>query len=224
MTTIKSVVKSAEWWRGYDNGCYEAASDQGLAPIALRLAAARIPFTVEQTGGFCMTIGVYLTNKHYIWVANTDEGIGPDATIDDLRWAAYRYNDDDWENPTELTESGTTEDTAAIIAREMKGWGVDATPDVEGSQDLFRDAYTEGLAPMTLRLGLSGIPVTVDRSHTYAPILRVPLTATTSMEVAADGIDDAQDLRWRINRGNALTTADAVTIIRYERSKVKVGG
>jgi hypothetical protein len=216
----------ADWWRGYDNACYYAALNQGLAPLALRLAAAKIPFRVEQTGGFCMTIGSYLTKdqSRYIWVTNVQEGIEPGTTVDDLRWYACQYHDVNADrNWRELTASGTCNEVATLIATELKGWGVDCSPDVEGSDELYRDAYAQGLAPMALRLALKGMPFTVERPDSDATVLQVPLTSSTHLWVTAEENADCVDpkgLRWRINLGSPVTTDEAIAILTYERGKV----
>lgn len=44
--------------RDYDADCRTAATRQGLDPLTEALAAANVPHTVEQTGGFCMAVVV----------------------------------------------------------------------------------------------------------------------------------------------------------------------
>ncbi|MEV4806718.1 hypothetical protein AB0K18_42550, partial [Nonomuraea sp. NPDC049421] len=216
---ITTAYVDDAWWRGYDYACYRAALGQGLAPMALRLAAAKIPFWVEQTGGFCMTIGVGLTNDRYIWVTNARERIEPDTTVDDLRWYACEYRDDgpdvDRENTaTELTDAGTCQETAAVIAEELRGSGVDdVTPDVEGSQTLYRDAYAQGLAPMAVSLTINRVPFTVERPDGDATVLQIPLTPETRLWVTSAGgayTDETEELRWSINLGEPVTTAEAL--------------
>ncbi|WP_336214324.1 hypothetical protein [Nonomuraea sp. LPB2021202275-12-8] len=225
--TVTTVNADAAWWRGYDNACYRAALDQGLAPIALRLAAAKIAFTVDQTGGFCMTIGVYLTEdgRHYIWVTNVHEGTEPGAAVDDLHWVVYRYYDpstDDDYRYTELAASGTCREAATLIAAELAKEGAAVSPDVEGSEVLYRDAYAQGLSPMALHLAVDRIPFTVERPDGEATVLQIPLTPTTHLWVtAAENAHDPEDLRWRINLLGPITTDEAVAIITAARTKAE---
>jgi hypothetical protein len=167
----------------YNNSCYRAALHQGLAPIALRLAAANIPFTVDQTGGFCMTVGVYLTPDpdHYVWVTNVNEGVAPESTVDDQLWYVCRYfpeeqiQQDTLQPWTALAESGTTQAAARLIATELEKAGTaGVAPDVEGTEELFRDACTQGLAPMALRLTVERIDFTVQQPDNLATVLQIP--------------------------------------------------
>lgn len=183
---VVTVYEGEGWWKDYDNACHHAALHQGLAPIALRLAAANIPFTVDQTGGYCMAIGIYLTTdrEHYIYVTNVAECIPDGATIDDLRWCVCRYfpeHDDFDEYWSPLAEGGTTEEATAAIAAELKALRtVGASPDVEGSEGVFRDAYAAGLAPMALSLAMLRVPFTVERTVGPCIALYVPLASGTA--------------------------------------------
>ncbi|GLX06720.1 hypothetical protein [Microbispora sp. NBRC 16548] len=206
MSKVTDVEVDAAWFEQYDRGCFYAAFHQGLAPIALRLAAAGIPFAIDQTGGYCMTIGVYLTSdrEHWIWVNNPAECAEPGTPVDDLRWYAARYypeHDDYPEHWAALVEGGTTEHVTAAIADRVRALRTaGAHPKVRDTETLFRDAYTAGLAPMALALATMRVPFTVERVVGLG--LRVPLTADTCLHVfaAADQTDedDPDALRWNI--------------------------
>ncbi|MBB2749244.1 UNVERIFIED_ORG: hypothetical protein FHR35_009157 [Microbispora rosea subsp. rosea] len=212
MSKVTEVEVDAAWFERYDRRCFHSAFNYGLAPIALRLAAAGIPFSVDQTGGFCMTVGVYLTKdrEHWIWVNNPAECAEPGTPVDDLRWYACRYypeHDDYVEHWATLIDGGTTEQVTAAIADQVRALRTaGAHPSVRDTEGLFRGAYTAGLAPMALALANARIPFTVERTFGACVELFVPLTAGTSLEVfAAEDQADEDDpdvLRWTILRCN----------------------
>ncbi|MGH2684792.1 MAG: hypothetical protein ACRDJP_04920 [Actinomycetota bacterium] len=73
--------------RTYEDACRDAATAQGLDPIAERLATEGIPYTVEQTGGFVMLIRIPLAEPTWLAVTASDDH------PDDSRYLV-RYHDD----------------------------------------------------------------------------------------------------------------------------------
>lgn len=65
----------------YTEACAASATDQGLDPIAAALAKQGVPFSVDQTGGFCMCINVPLSEggAHWLYMTSAHEAFGIDA-------------------------------------------------------------------------------------------------------------------------------------------------
>lgn len=85
----------------YDAACRRAATNQGLDPIVSRLRAERIPAQIEQTGGFCMTVGIYHEAdmdedgpRPYLWITTTSEW-GENADPDAWVVCEYQWDDSD---------------------------------------------------------------------------------------------------------------------------------
>lgn len=57
----------------YEDACKAATTQQGLDPMTRHLREAGIPAVVEQTGGFCMVLTVYLNEGHTEWIGITRE-------------------------------------------------------------------------------------------------------------------------------------------------------
>jgi hypothetical protein len=90
----------------------------------------------------------------------------------------------------------------------------------------WRAALRQGLAPMALRLALAGIAFTAERPDGDATVLQVPITPEAPLRVTAaeDVGPDVEDLRWRINLGEPVTTGEAMAIIHATRAKVSADG
>jgi hypothetical protein len=88
----------------YEEACYRAAVDQGLAEIVTRLATQDVAATIEQTGGFCM-VGYVIAGG---WrVQFTSEGAGAQP-------ATAESFDDGW---VRIIDGGTpAEIVAAVVA------------------------------------------------------------------------------------------------------------
>jgi hypothetical protein len=88
----------------YEDACYRAAVDQGLAEIVARLATQGVAATIEQTGGFCMVAYVIAGR----WRAQvTSEGAGAQPVT------AESY-DDGWVG---IIDGGTpAEIVSAVVA------------------------------------------------------------------------------------------------------------
>ncbi|MEU6720384.1 hypothetical protein ABZ897_53790 [Nonomuraea sp. NPDC046802] len=104
------------------------------------------------------------------------------------------------------------------------------------TEEWYRDAFAEGLAPMTLRLAVEGIDFTVGQPACSATVIQISLKAPACMRVAgAETSPNASmdDLRWHVWRydagedgpeiilGDTVTTGDAVDLIATELNKAK---
>jgi hypothetical protein len=59
----------------YDEACWVHADNQGLTPIQAILTEARIPYTLEQTGGFTMCIQIPICDDvFYLYVTASETG------------------------------------------------------------------------------------------------------------------------------------------------------
>jgi len=99
----------------YEESCYRAAVDQGMAEIVTRLATQGVAATIEQTGGFCMVAYVIAGG----WRAQvTSEGAGAQP-------ADAESYDDGWIG---IIDGGTpAEIVAAVVAyvRNLNAKGVE---------------------------------------------------------------------------------------------------
>ncbi|MBM3661165.1 MAG: hypothetical protein FJW95_16905 [Actinobacteria bacterium] len=110
----------------YEEACAFATTRQGLDPIVAAIAAAGIPVTVNQTGGFCMCVRVeHPTAAASVWVT-VDQGDYNDARYgDDDDWqpapdtflACVYPDDEDGGEGATLTEAATIPETVAAIIR-----------------------------------------------------------------------------------------------------------
>ena len=96
----------------YEEACEQAATAQGLDPATEALRAAGMPFTVDQTGGFCMMIRVPFAEEAKRYFGITNNEIGPEYLV-------YLYDDrPEWDcEGTKLSDATTAEDLAPFIRR-----------------------------------------------------------------------------------------------------------
>jgi hypothetical protein len=95
----------------YDDACRAAATDQGLDPLRAALDAAGIRHELEQTGGFCMTVGVYRHDLRYLWA--TEVGVyEPDR---EYRYLVCEYDEQTGEQLDTLADGVTTDQAVGVI-------------------------------------------------------------------------------------------------------------
>ncbi|GAA1623407.1 hypothetical protein GCM10009733_020040 [Nonomuraea maheshkhaliensis] len=107
------------------------------------------------------------------------------------------------------------------------------------TEECFRDAFDEGLAPMTLRLALEGIDFTVGKPTYCNTVIHISLKAPAYIRVIGAGNRSdtgLEDLRWHLWRcdagedgpevvlGDVVSTEDAVELIATELNKAKADG
>lgn len=65
----------------YAKACADATEAQGLAPVVVALAAAMIPVTVDQTGGFimCARVSHPTDPARWLWITADGDAAGWDA-------------------------------------------------------------------------------------------------------------------------------------------------
>src|SRR5262245_20491831 len=94
----------------YEEACESATYAQNLHRIVVALAAAMVPVTVDQTGGFTMCVRVApagLDNgATWLWITRTDIG--------DEGYCVCRYDDGDQQEGTMLAESADVGEVIAI--------------------------------------------------------------------------------------------------------------
>lgn len=95
----------------YEEACFSAALEQGLAPISLRLSLAGIPHNVVQTGGFCMAVMVPLAGDRTIGII-CDKPPG---------WLLVLYDDNDEDGEEHPLASSAPTERVLDLIREHGG-------------------------------------------------------------------------------------------------------
>ncbi|WP_431921376.1 hypothetical protein [Nonomuraea jabiensis] len=151
---------------------------------------------------------------------------GDGLTLDELRPLVYRMLCEAVEEAERRDASDTAWRPKALADPAV------VYPPVETTEDWYRAAHAEGLAPMALRLAVERIAFTAGRPPCGLLVLHIPITSTAFMWVtgAENALDaDLDDLRWHLwwygpdeeesILGDTVSTEDAVELIAAELSE-----
>lgn len=109
----------------YEQACEEAATARGLDPATDALRAAGMPFTVDQTGGFCMMVRVPFAEeaKRYFGITQNEDSpfAGIRGEVGEGDYVVYLYDDsEEWDcEGTLISQRTLAEDLASLLRRQI---------------------------------------------------------------------------------------------------------
>lgn len=98
----------------YIAACRQAATDQGLDPMAARLTADGVPHEVAQTGGFCMVIEVPTSGEGFISLTRENDPDEPPL------WLVVHTPDGEYNDEGIVVGDAVPTDTAAALLADLR--------------------------------------------------------------------------------------------------------